>query len=109
MNANTNMNMKFNIYGYEWEVDFVDKDDPILNNSSDGKTLYNDAKIIVRKDMDPQIVKTTLIHELTHAVLEIQGRVYQRKFDREDVCEFIGFCGETIITVANEILKHYGF
>ena len=99
--------MKFTLYGYEWEIEFLDKDDPIFGGGSDGKTLYNDAKIVVRKDMNPQIVKSTIIHELTHAVLEIQGRVYQRKFDREDVCEFVGFCGETIIAVANELYKVY--
>ena len=100
--------MKFTLYGYEWEIAFVDKDDPILCGS-DGKTLYNDTKIVVREDMNPQIVKSTIIHELTHAVLEIQGRVYQRKFDREDVCEFIGFCGETIVSLANSIYQYYGF
>ena len=99
--------MKFTLYGFEWEVAFVDKDDPVLCGSSDGKTLYNDAKIVVRNDMNPQIIKSTLIHELTHAVFEIQGRVYQRKFDREDVCEFMGFCGETIIEIANAILKEW--
>ena len=100
--------MKFTIYGYEWEVAFVDKDDPLLNGS-DGKTWYNDSKIVVRKDMNPQIVKATIIHELTHAVLEIQGRVYQMKFGREDVCEFMGFCGEMIIGIANELYKHYEY
>ncbi len=98
--------MKISLYGYDWEVLFVDKDDKDLGKNIDGITLYNDMKILVRNDLNPIMQKECLTHELTHAVLCTQGRCYQKKFDLEEVCEFVGFCGALIVECADAIMKH---
>ena len=98
--------MKFSLYGYEWEIDFVDKDDKELDGAW-GICLNYKMKILIRKDLNEQLIKECIIHELTHAVLLIQGRGGPQKFDLEDLCEFIGFCGENIINIANMIYREY--
>lgn len=93
--------MVVNINGYNWNVEFVDKDHEKLGGKNDGITIYNDMAIYVRDDLSPVMKKEVVIHELTHATLCVQGRWGQRKFDVEEVCEFMGFCANTIVELAN--------
>lgn len=57
----------------------------------DGRTFHNDRIIKVRDDVDEIATALILRHEIVHAILGTQGRVYQKKFDLEDVCEFIAY------------------
>lgn len=100
--------MKFTLYGYEWELEFVDKNNKEIDGAW-GITLNYDMKILIRNDLNPQLVKECIVHELTHAVWLSQGRGDPRKINIEELCEFIGFCGETIISTANELYKYYEY
>lgn len=62
-------------------------------------------RIVVKKDLDPQMIKETLLHELTHAYLGMSGRYKQNRFTAEEVCEFVGWNLEPILETANAILK----
>ena len=95
-----------NLYGYDWTVEFVDKDDKELDGAW-GITLNYAMKILIRNDLNQQLIKECVVHELTHAVLLTQGRGGPQKFCVEDLCEFIGFCGNTIIETANQIMEEY--
>lgn len=44
-------------------------------------------------------------HEVCHALLDTQGRRFQKKFDLEDLCEFVAWNNEEITRITNEILK----
>lgn len=91
------------INGYKWWVKFVDKDDEQIRGC-DGRAFYNDFLILVRNDLDEVMTACVLRHELTHAILGIQGRYSQKKFDREEVCEFIGFQLPIIDKLTKQVL-----
>lgn len=92
--------------GYIWEIQFVNKDNEDLGKDCDGRCIPSKLLIVIREDLCPQMLKETLIHELVHATLDAQGRYSQRKFTHEELCEFVGWCGEKIINYANKVCKY---
>ena len=76
------------INGFLWNVEFVDRE-KIQGN--DGQTKPNDLLICIANDLNPNAMRLSFIHELTHALLDTQGRCYQKKFDLEELCEFIAW------------------
>lgn len=96
--------IKINIYGYEWTIEFVNKDNKSLKGC-DGMTYLNELTIFIRKDVNKQMIRSILRHELTHAILCVQGRWYQKKFDKEELCEFIAFQTPTIYQLTKQILE----
>jgi len=77
------------IYGYKWKVRFVDVSE--MEDKMDGHTFYNERLILIRNDLEEITSECVLRHELTHAILCIQGRWLQEHFTQEEMCEFIGF------------------
>jgi len=93
---------KISIQGYKWTVSFVDVSE--LPKATDGTTLYNERRILIRNDLDEVTTECVLRHELTHAVLCIQGRWCQKTFTQEEMCEFIGFQIPTINKLVKKVL-----
>jgi len=97
--------ISIDIYDHKWTIEFLDKDSPELGGAgADGRTYYNELRIVIRNDLNPQITRSVLTHELTHAFLMCQGRWMQKKFDQEEICEFMGFCGKMIVSAVDTIL-----
>lgn len=90
------------IGGYPFTVKFVPSSE--IENC-DGRTKHNDREILVRNDLDE--ISTTLVlrHEIVHALLGTQGRVYQNKFNVEEVCEFIAYRLSEIIDIEKQVCK----
>ena len=101
------MKITTTLESYEWTIEFVDKDDKELGGKNDGLALYNDMKILIRNDLNPIMTKQVLVHELTHAILCLQRRWGQKKFDVEELCEFTSFCAWKILKVAEDVMKTY--
>ena len=78
------------IGNYTWRVDFLDKKDDLIIGC-DGKTFYNDFRIVVRNDLNDTATQIVIRHEVVHALMCTQGRWYQKNFNIEDICEFISF------------------
>ena len=76
------------IGGYEWKVLIVDRKE--IDNC-DGRTFPNQFEIKIASDLKGNARLLTFIHEVVHALLDTQGRCYQKKFDLEEVCEFIAY------------------
>ena len=93
--------IKINISDYDWSVCLVDKSE--LPTKTDGITLYNERRILVRNDLDKITTKCVITHEITHAILCCQGRWLQKTFTQEEVCEFVGFQLNTINKIMNKI------
>lgn len=72
---------------YDYKLNFFKYTD----GKYDGVTKYNDRLIEVRDDLDDIATLLIIRHEIIHALLCTQGRGYQRKFDLEEVCEFIAY------------------
>ena len=99
--------MKIKIHDYTWNVELVDISDPDLEGKYDGRTSYKKLRIAIDKAQAPDMIKETLLHELTHAYLGMQGRYNQRKLTIEEVCEFIGWNAQSMVDTANAILKEW--
>ena len=96
--------------GYSWNIIFTDREgfeNADLPSSCDGITKFGEFSIYIDKNINPTAQKEVIIHELTHAILCTQGRWYQKKFDVEELCEFVGFCGEKIINATNKIMSEW--
>ena len=94
--------IKVKIGGYEWTVKFVDKG---FINGCDGRTHCNEFVICIREDLQPVVMRETIVHEIVHALLTTQGRYYQKKFDLEEVCEFVGWQLPEIYGAATSVFK----
>lgn len=73
---------------YEWKVLIVDREEI---NGNDGCTIPNSLQIKIAEDLKGELRKITFIHELVHALLDTQGRFYQKKFSVEELCEFVAW------------------
>lgn len=65
-------------------------------------TIYPQMKIVINDRLERALMRQTLIHELTHAVIFSYG--HHVEYDEEAVCNFIGSHFEEIGKLANEIL-----
>ncbi len=92
------------IYGYKFQVLFIDKDDERIKGN-DGLVLYNEFLILIRNDLNKQMMECILRHEITHAIMCVQGRWSHIKLTQEDMCEFIGFNAPFICEKASEIMR----
>ena len=95
---------KIDICGYEYEVNFIDKNDERIKGN-DGLVLYNEFLILIRNDLNKIMTGCVLRHELTHAIMCVQGRWSHRKLTQEDMSEFIGFHAPFIVKTTDEIVK----
>jgi len=94
--------MKQRIGLYTWDIQFVDKE---VIKGNDGQTRCNDFQILIRNDLSMITTELILRHEVVHALLDTQGRVYQKKFDLEEVCEFIAWRLPEINQVVETIMQ----
>lgn len=99
--------MKIKIGHYDWNVELVDSTDKDLEDKYDGRCTYGTMRIAVKNDLDPQVIKETLLHELTHAYLCMAGRYRQTKFEVDELCEFVGWYAEPMLETADKILKEW--
>ena len=94
------------INGYLWTVVFVvDATQNTYLKDNDGYCDFNDFTIYIRKELSLKAQEKVLIHELTHACLDTQGRLYQEQFNVEDLCEFVAYCSPQIIEIANDVIE----
>ena len=96
MNCYKGKNIHITVGSYHFNLIFV----PFEELKMDGLTNINDRIIKVRDDLDRQATLITIKHELVHALIGTQGRVFQKKIDIEDMCEFVAWRLEEI----NEII-----
>lgn len=89
-----------------WKVRMVEPDKKKMNPNEEnvylGLTEYQKGVINLRKGLSKSMIRSTVIHELTHAFIYSYG--YQ--IDGEEVmCNFWGAQGDAILHMTNEIMK----
>lgn len=67
------------------------------------------AEIYVDKSLEINVYKRTLLHELTHAVLEANGFSPGRRFNEEELCDFVAAHSEQIVNIANKYMYDVKF
>ena len=95
--------IKTKIGRYIFNVEFVSKD--FLGENTQGKCCDIIRTIYIRNDFDKGGTELVLTHELTHALLSIQGRTYQKQFELEDVCEFVAWGIDDIILARDKVIE----
>ncbi len=98
--------IKVRIGLYPFTIKFVDFKGIELNGNSDGRTMLNGRTILIRNDLDDIDTELVLRHEVVHAILGTQGRCYQKKFDLEEVCEFIAYKLPEINDIVERIMTN---
>lgn len=101
--------MKVVINGCPFKVLFVDGKKRKMNPDKDhcnlGLTEYADGIINIRKGLNRQTTRSTVIHELTHAFMFAFGYTIEGE---ESMCDFFGAQGDAIIRLTNEIMERGG-
>lgn len=90
------------------EVDDTNKD--FMTNKGlalYGQTIYPHQIIKLYKDLLPTRKRQTLIHELTHAFMDVYlpSQHVKDKFDEEDICCFMATYSEDILKIVNDYFK----
>ncbi len=93
----------YDINGYKWKV-FFEKREKTLNGN-DGMCIPNNLQIVIDIDLSDQAQILTFSHEIVHAILDTQGRTYQKKFDLEEVCELIAWQNKLIYELIEQFKK----
>lgn len=62
-------NFKIKIGKTSWKVNFVKAENIQIPNNEYGCTLFKKGEIYIDKDLKPDILEQTLLHELFHAIL----------------------------------------
>lgn len=83
-----------------FEIKFVSREE---NKGNDGRTWHNQQIITISNDMNYTGTLLCIVHELVHAILGISGRVYQDKFNVEELCEFVAYKYPLIHKLVEEI------
>ena len=99
--------IKVKIGAHLWSIRFME---PHLMRPDDNGTCWTNRKCIdIDNTMDKTETKLILMHEIVHAFLGTEGRVYQKDFDDESICEIIAWNIDEMISVRDKVLKaRYG-
>ena len=79
----------------------------LTNETYDGRTIHNTRAIEIRDDLDYEATMLLIRHEIVHALLGTQGRCFQRKFDVEEMCEFIAYKLPEINKIMKQVETEY--
>lgn len=121
-NKKVYMKEKIMIGNLEWTIFLCDKNnynlfdkdeitnkyktDVNIDEGSFGITKFEHNEIYIHKDMSKNMIKRTLIHELTHAFLFTFGMMAdETKLDEERICTFNEEHLEDIYKTANSVFK----
>lgn len=101
--------MKLNINGFEWTLLFVPDNDKRLGTVEEGymnlgNTEFDKLMIAINSDVDEQVQRSTIIHELAHAYVASIG-IDDDVFSEEGLCKFIGCNLLTIYGLYEQVLK----
>ena len=81
-----NFNIKIN--GLRWEVKFLTAEEI---GDFNGLCYHSELRIEIRKELPKPIARLRYIHELVHAIMGCQGRIFQKKYTDEEVCESMAY------------------
>ena len=85
---------------YNWEILLVDKKEL---EGNDGICKPNEFQILVRDDLNETATHLIIMHEVVHALLDTQGRCYQKDFNLEEICEFVAWKLPELMEISERI------
>ena len=98
--------MKVSINGIEYEIIEVEPMHSMLlaeGKRCFGTCHYHPQEIYLSNSLKPDAKYSTLCHELGHAFLmETQLDKKSENFSEEELCDFMGMYGKSIMNIANQ-------
>lgn len=98
--------MEILINGYLFRIEFVEgnikKMHPRKDHYNLGLTECFDGVISIRKGLNRQTTRSTVIHELVHAFIFAFGYTIEGE---EAMCDFFGSQADEILRLTNEIME----
>jgi len=100
--------MKFTVNGMEWSTKFVEKDsDNLLVEGTYrfGVCVFATNTIYIANNLTGMRCARTITHELTHAFIESHGMYSFKKFNHEQLCEFVANHNSEIERISDMIME----
>ena len=95
--------MKIKILGQDWEIRFLSRS--LMYQQNNG-TCYTLRKTIdIADDMELDATRHVITHELTHAVMNICGRVFEENIPVESVCETVAMHIDEIAKIRDLVMN----
>lgn len=95
--------MNYKVIQVDAENKYLQSDNP--NEIILGKTMVFEQQILIRKDLQPNRKFNVLVHEITHAFIDVYGYTSMDKWNEEQLCSFNESFASDIVSLANEVLK----
>ena len=95
--------IKFKLGNHNWRVRFLPTH--LMRENENGTCWTGKRCIDIDESMDDKETKLVLTHEIVHALMATQGRVYEEGLCNESVCEFIAWNIDEIVSVRNKIME----
>lgn len=100
--------LTFKIAESLWEICIVPVNSPELlvdGASCNGATWFTLQKIYISSDVPKQSAKRVIVHELVHAYIYATQMRIPDKLTEEEVCDFFGCWGYSIIETADWLFE----
>lgn len=105
--------MQITINGINWEVKFVNPESRLLidndGNSCLGLTFLNRGEIYIGINRPYDMVKRTVIHEISHAVLATTQITNPANYTEEDIVRFVASYGKIILEATDKVMEEYKY
>lgn len=72
-----------------------------------GSCFPSGGEIYIHNDLSYEVVRRTIMHELTHAYIFAYGHAKREKYYAEDLCEFMSTFAGSIVYDTDAVMKHY--
>ena len=99
--------MKVNIYGTDWMLKLVEPNAAVLScggGFAAGSTYQYTREIFISNGLNKDLMKETIAHELTHAVID-QMAFGKDPWAQEEVCRFMEKYARDILILTDKVYE----
>ena len=94
---------KVKIGNHKWSIRFLPPD--LMRENEYGTCWSLKRAIDIDASLDKEEARIILGHELSHAFLTVAGKLHNKEFDEEEVCDFITWNIDQIMSIRDYVLK----
>ena len=94
---------KIKLLGQEWKVRFLRRH--LMSDENNGTCWHLKKTIDIADDLTEAEARFVLMHELTHAIFGMCGRVFDEEFSEESICETFAWHADEMIAVRDRVIR----
>ena len=103
MNDKKKFIFKVKIGNRDWSIRFLKPE--MMRENEYGTCWCLKRAIDIDNSLDIEETKIILTHELSHAFLAVAGKLHVHDYDEENVCDFIAWNIDNIISIRDRVIK----